>query len=77
MTGLVTDYIIIKFYDITISFFLDVNFNKYISIWDYCFVKKKPLKPNEKLKKKPYVSIGKKSPKLNEKIKRKTWGFDQ
>ncbi len=36
MTGHVT----IRFYDITISFFLNANSDKRIDVWDYGFVNK-------------------------------------
>ncbi len=35
------DHIIIKFYDITITFLLDVSSNEYIGIKDYDFHNKK------------------------------------
>ncbi len=38
MTGYVTDYMIIKFYNIIIAFFLDANSDERIGIWDYSFI---------------------------------------
>ena len=35
MTGYVTNHIIYQISDITIVFFLDTNFDKYIDIWDH------------------------------------------
>ena len=72
------DYMIIRFYDIIIAFFLDTSSNDHIKVRVYGFVyKKKPLKFSKKLKKKPCILIGKKPPKLNKKIRKKTWAFDQ
>ena len=40
-------------------------------------IRKKPFKPNEKLRKKPYMWIDEKGSKLDEKMRKKTEGFDQ
>ncbi len=76
MTDYVTDYMIMRFYDITITFFLNMSSNKYIGFWDYSLIEKKLSKPNKKLKKKSCMLINKKSFKLNKKIKMKTKGLD-
>ena len=76
MTDHIIDYMIIKFHDILITFILNINFDKYIGIWDYSLAKKKYPKPNKKLKKKLYILISKKFPKLDEKIKKKTKRFN-
>lgn len=34
MTSHMTDYMIIKLYDITIVFLLGENFNKYVGVWE-------------------------------------------
>ncbi len=51
---------IIRFHAITIAFFLDISSNKYMNDWDHGLVKKKAPNSNEKLRKKPYMSIGEK-----------------
>ena len=59
-------------YNITIVFFFGLKFKQICSIRDYSFYKKKPLKCNEKLSKKPCIQLVKKSFKLNKKTRRKT-----
>ena len=52
-------------------FFLDANSDKYVMFEIIALIRKKPLKSNGKLRKKPYIQLVKKPPKLNKKTKKK------
>ena len=70
MISHITNYKIIKFYAIRITFFLDMSFR------NYDLVEKKPSEPSRKMRKKSCILIGEKYLKLNEKIKKKTKRLD-
>ena len=56
--------------------FLDASFDKHIRFEIRALVEKKPPKPREKLRKKPYIQLVKKFPKFAEKTRRENQRFD-
>ncbi len=67
-----TDYMIIRSMTLQLLFFLNTNSNKHVVLKIIALVKKNPLKPSGKLRRKSYVQLVKNLLNLMRKTRRKT-----